>query len=191
MHAQSCPTLCNPLDCSPSGFSVHGIFQARIPEWVAMPSSRGSSLRRDWIHNSGASGIGRWILYPWATWQQGNYANPWLPESWIVCHWEVPGGKVNISWFHWENKTSAELRMGTTCTEGNDSFLEWKDVFLRALCVHHRCNSEHSASWPLLSHGCSLQWSVSLESRVLDSDKSWHWFRDYDVPGTMLSAPQI
>ena len=33
---QSCPTLCNPMDCSPSGFSVHGILQARILEWVAI-----------------------------------------------------------------------------------------------------------------------------------------------------------
>ena len=32
-------TLCDPNDCSPAGFSVHGIFQARTPEWVAMPSS--------------------------------------------------------------------------------------------------------------------------------------------------------
>ena len=38
---QSCPTLCNPMDCSPPGFSVHGILQARILEWVAMPSSKG------------------------------------------------------------------------------------------------------------------------------------------------------
>ena len=37
MCAQSCPTLCNPMDCSPPGSSVHGIFQARILEWVAMP----------------------------------------------------------------------------------------------------------------------------------------------------------
>ena len=36
---QSYPTLCDPNDCSPPGFSVHGIFQARILEWVAMPSS--------------------------------------------------------------------------------------------------------------------------------------------------------
>ena len=46
MHAkllQSCPTLCNPLDCSPPGSSVHGILQARILEWVSMPFSRGSS----------------------------------------------------------------------------------------------------------------------------------------------------
>ena len=41
--AQSCPTLCDPIDCSPPGSSVHGILQARILEWVAMPSSKVSS----------------------------------------------------------------------------------------------------------------------------------------------------
>ena len=38
-----CTTLCDPMDCSPPGSSVHGILQARILAWVAMPSSRGSS----------------------------------------------------------------------------------------------------------------------------------------------------
>ena len=42
--AQPCPTLCDPLDCSLPGFSVHGILQARKLEWVAIPFSRGSSL---------------------------------------------------------------------------------------------------------------------------------------------------
>ena len=45
--AQSCPTLCNPMDCSPPGFSVHGILQARILQWVAISFSRGSSRPRD------------------------------------------------------------------------------------------------------------------------------------------------
>ena len=45
--AQSCPTLWDSMDCSPPGSSVHGILQARILEWVAMPSSRGSSQTRD------------------------------------------------------------------------------------------------------------------------------------------------
>ena len=45
--AQSCSTLCDPLDCGPPGSSDHGILQARILEWVAMPSSRGSSQPRD------------------------------------------------------------------------------------------------------------------------------------------------
>ena len=45
--AQSCPTLCNPMDCSPPGSSVHGILQARILEWVAISFSRRSSWPRD------------------------------------------------------------------------------------------------------------------------------------------------
>ena len=44
---QSCPTLCNSMDCSPAGFSVHGILQVRILEWVVMPFSRGSHQPRD------------------------------------------------------------------------------------------------------------------------------------------------
>ena len=50
MHAkllQSCPTLCKPMDCTPSCSSVHGILQARSLEWESMPSSRGSSQPRD------------------------------------------------------------------------------------------------------------------------------------------------
>ena len=45
--AQACPTLSNPVDCSPPGSSVHGILQARILEWVAISFSRGSSHPRD------------------------------------------------------------------------------------------------------------------------------------------------
>ena len=45
--AQSCPTLCNPMDCSLPGSSVHGILQVRLQEWVAVPFSRGSSQPRD------------------------------------------------------------------------------------------------------------------------------------------------
>ena len=47
--AQLCPTLCNPMDCSLPGSSVHGILQARILEWVDIPfHSRESSRPRDW-----------------------------------------------------------------------------------------------------------------------------------------------
>ena len=45
---QSCPTLCNLMDCSSPGFSVHRISQARILEWVAMPSSRWHLRPRNW-----------------------------------------------------------------------------------------------------------------------------------------------
>ena len=43
LFAQLCPTLCDSMDCSPLGSSIHGIFQAKILEWVAIPFSRGSS----------------------------------------------------------------------------------------------------------------------------------------------------
>ena len=61
IHTQSCPNLCDPLDYNLPGSSVHGILQASILQWVAMPSSRGSSLRRDRTH---FLCIGRRILYP-------------------------------------------------------------------------------------------------------------------------------
>ena len=54
--AQSCPTLCDPLDCSPPGPSVHGILQARMLESVAIPFSRRSSQPRDQTLISGILG---------------------------------------------------------------------------------------------------------------------------------------
>ena len=49
---QSCPNLCDPIDCSPPASSVQGILQARIVEWVATTSSRGTSQLRDQTHIS-------------------------------------------------------------------------------------------------------------------------------------------
>ena len=60
---QLCPTLQDPMDCSPLGSSVHGSLQARILEWGALPSSRGSSRPRDGSHTSYACHVGRWVLY--------------------------------------------------------------------------------------------------------------------------------
>ena len=62
--AQSCPALCHPMDCSPLGSSVRGILQARILEWAAISSSRGSSWPRN---RTCVSCIVRRILYHWAT----------------------------------------------------------------------------------------------------------------------------
>ena len=64
--AQLCPTLCDPMDGGWPGISVHGILQARILDWVAISSSRGSSWPRDqtWV-----SHIGRQILYHCSPWE--------------------------------------------------------------------------------------------------------------------------
>ena len=58
--AQLYPTLCDPKDCSPPGSSVHGILQARILEWLAVPFSRGASRPRD---QTLVSCTGKQILY--------------------------------------------------------------------------------------------------------------------------------
>ena len=68
--AQSCPTLCDPMDCSPPNSSVHGVFQARTLEWVAISFSRGSSRPRDWTRVSRIAGRHFTI---WATREAGNY----------------------------------------------------------------------------------------------------------------------
>ena len=64
-----CPSLYYPMDCSLPDSSVRGISQARILEWVAISSSRGSSPPRDPTHISCVSCIGGWILYCWATYE--------------------------------------------------------------------------------------------------------------------------
>ena len=61
---QSCPTLCDSMNCSLPGSSVHWIFPARILEWFAISFSRGSSRFRDQAH---ASCLCRQILYHWTT----------------------------------------------------------------------------------------------------------------------------
>ena len=72
VHAQLlqlCLTFCHPMDCSLPGSSVHGIFHARMLEWVAMPASRGSSWPGDWTRVSYASTLAGGFFTISATWE--------------------------------------------------------------------------------------------------------------------------
>ena len=98
VHAQllqPCLTLCDPMDCSLQDFSVHGILQARILEWVAMPSSRGSSQTRDrtWV-----SCIAGGFLMHWATrkalWNPVRFGKSWFG----VSFWEWLGSGCSYTW---------------------------------------------------------------------------------------------
>ena len=80
--AQSCPTLCDPMDCSLSGSSVYGIFQARVLEWIAISFSRGSSRPRNWTQVSCIAGR-RFTV--WAT-REAQVAR----EGWISTWEEWP-----------------------------------------------------------------------------------------------------
>ena len=73
---KSCPPLWDPKDCSPSGFSIHGISQARILEWIAIPFPRGSSWPRDQTHVSCIAGR---FFTIWATGEA--HPSPYQPLS--------------------------------------------------------------------------------------------------------------
>ena len=66
-----CLTLWDPMGCRPPGSPVHGLLQARILEWVAVPFSRGSSPPKDQTHPKGLPNC-RQILYHWVTWEAPN-----------------------------------------------------------------------------------------------------------------------
>ena len=103
---QSCLILCDPLDCSLPESSVHGILQARILQWVAMPSSRGD-LSDPGIEPRSlvwVSCIGRWILNHCATWKDKfplypefiETASPFVVVFFCICpvECELPEGRA-------------------------------------------------------------------------------------------------
>ena len=112
---QSCPTLCNTMDCSPPGSSVHGTLQARILEWVAMPSSRGSSWPRDRTHMPYVPCIGRWaslvaqtVKNPSAMGETWVWSLGWEDplEKWMATHsrilaWEFHGQRSLVAYSQW------------------------------------------------------------------------------------------
>ena len=85
--AKSCSTLCHPMDFSPWGSSVHGILQARILEWVAMPCSNVSSQPMNWAH---ALRISRRTLYHWATSEPLSTNYEAHPSLFYVHEWISP-----------------------------------------------------------------------------------------------------
>ena len=94
---QSCPTLCDPMDCNPPGSSVHGIIQATILEWVAISYFRGPFQPRDGNCFSCISCIDRQILYHCATWeaQPYIYMYPFSPRASMVAQMvKKPAGNV-------------------------------------------------------------------------------------------------
>ena len=90
--AQSCLTLCDPMDCSLPGSSICGVLQARILEWVAISSSRGSSRPRDQTQVSRIAGR-RFTL--WAT----REAPPHLSLSSVIMDFNVPHHFVHFAFY--------------------------------------------------------------------------------------------
>ena len=99
---QGCLTVCDPVGCSPPGSPVHGILQASILGWVAMPSSRGPSPPRDWTRASSVSCIGTRVLYHEGCRESPNFVPKWTQIKsdvlWCVGCWPQRGA-VSV-WVH-------------------------------------------------------------------------------------------
>ena len=93
---QLCPTLCNLLDCNAPSFSVHGILQARILEWVVMPFSRGTFQPRDQTCISYVSCVAGGFFTADPRGKKFNFTSTFTPNSSLVSlasgfpHWKLP-----------------------------------------------------------------------------------------------------
>ena len=91
---QSCLTLCNPMDCSLQGSSVHWIFQARVLEWVSISFSRGSSWPRD--QNQVSCIAGRHFTI-WATWE--DIVGILLLSNYLAFLYLFPHLQIMVQWY--------------------------------------------------------------------------------------------
>ena len=96
--AQSCLTLCDPMDCSPPASSVHGIFQARILEWVAISFSRGSSRPRGqtWVSCIAGRCFTIWATREVSSCNSINYI--WHFRSFLYVLLSFLKGELQIDW---------------------------------------------------------------------------------------------
>ena len=115
--SQSCLTLCNPMEYSWPGSSVHGIFQARILEQIAISYSRGSSWPRGWTHFSCVSCTGRQIFYRCATWEAPHLAIVVSFNFYLFYFLAAPHGMWDLSSLN-RNPTCARCRKYRVLTAG-------------------------------------------------------------------------
>ena len=162
--AQSCPTLCNPIDCIPSGSSVHGILQTRTLKWVAIPFSRGSSQPRDQTQVSHIAG--RFITV-WATRNESVIptGHPW---------WQGLGGEPNKR----QSLLFSRAVVRSKSFQSKFSFPQW---------THRLCGRLYLCSWWLfleqgLQHlafsfsvsSLSVTWTVVYKYTFIHS-RNMHW----------------
>ena len=185
-------TLCDPRFYSSLGFSVRGIFQARILEWVAIPFSRGSSWPRDWtnlafpccgqilyhlsLQGSSEQNCGRWQTWPWLLsfpYLQCDFATP------LITMWSSFTYTLGLRWLCnliWPLQSVGRDTVPVLCVIShhvttqaskleNDSHVEWRQAVLAEAVLS-------VPSWP----GSCLQrrgWGETRRTIIWDQFKSF------------------
>ena len=163
--AQSCPTLCDPMDCSPPGSSVHGILQARILKWVAIPFSKGSSQPRDWTQVSRTTG-GSFTI--WATREALHEVTEKLKSYPLICLAPNDGVLFLFSIGQGKEWAFENLFLSLTMTSGNSwqcmtsplRLLNFFYYFLLSISVTG--GKKETINW--------LQWAGSQLNIFLEAD---------------------
>ena len=106
---QLCPTLCDPIVYSPPGSSVHGVLEARILDWVAMPSSSVSFRCRDWTHISMSPALADGFFTSHATWEAlvWRYRPLLFLSGFLTCpRWQIFLRILHQVkfWFSWQKR---------------------------------------------------------------------------------------
>ena len=142
---QLCLTLCNPLDCSPPGSSVHGISQARIRGWVAF------SWPRDQTHISCVSCIAGGLLSHWER-SSGTTKglNCWSTVD-VGRRHEIPGSETKDFIIHSTAGSLCFMFVPITLDLESSSKMTWKWIQVAAL---HVVDLHHSWGIPITSSGC-------------------------------------
>ena len=147
---QLCLTLCDPMDCSLPGFSVHRILQARILEWAAMPFSRSTKI---WL---------LWTVYIhlWSSlWDSSPFVKffscPWCSWSTMI--------KIQVNGLFYSSLVMASLIPGWMCL----NIVIW-DVCFRCLDLVHELTSPLSSTWP------QRGWTTQIYMLVLESIEYEH-----------------
>ena len=155
---QSCLTLCDPMDCSPPGSSVHGICQARILVWASMPSSRESSWSTDWSWVSFVSCIA--FFTHWAAGEaQVQLYNRVIHNFWRL--YSIIVQSLSRVWL-----------FATPCTVARQASLSFTNSqsLLKFMSIESVTPSNHLIlCWPLL-----LLPSIFLSIRVFSNESALH-----------------
>ena len=182
--SQSCPTLCDPMDCSLPASSVHGILQARILEWVAMTFSRGSSQPRNQTRVSCIAGR----FFPiWATrdnsiWKRSelNIKKNWNQNTyWTFC-------KFN---YHILQPTPGSGSSIAAQSPGNGQMI----ISQRNLTVAWRCTEHQRCLITLMAslHSPLVIYRMAFVSRMWGiwiEDKTWFFFFSPYIIKTIITS---
>ena len=169
MCALSCLTLCNPVDCSPPGSSVHGIVQTRLWKWIAISLSRRSSWPRNRTHVSWTSYIGMQILYHCTTWEAKINIPSYLSYKWRK--WGL-NRIITFAIWSWASLVAQTVKNLPEMQETWVWSLGWEDPGEEGIATHSsirawRISMDRGAWWATV-HGVtkSLTWLSNSAQQV-------------------------